>query len=114
MKVVKKIIELDEKGSALELKEKLEILKNFEDGENIFLDYSAKRKRFLKKTFKFKIYYRNESTNPFTLISSDFSKENYQGKTPTKYLLVKSPAHWYFEFLQELQETDWFPWTHQS
>jgi hypothetical protein len=63
---VKKILELKDKGSALDLKEKLEVLRNFEDGENIFLDYSAKRKGILTKTFKFKIYYRNES-KPFLL-----------------------------------------------
>lgn len=62
MKIVKKIVKKKDKGLALDLKEKLEVLRGFEDGENIFLDYSAERKnRIFGKIYKFKIYYRNES-----------------------------------------------------
>jgi hypothetical protein len=54
---------MEDKTKALELNEKLIILKQFKDEENIFLDYTAESNGgvFSKKQFKFKIYYRYES-----------------------------------------------------
>ena len=61
--IAKKILEIVDKGEALELKEKLQILKRLNDQENIFLDFTAESKLglFGKKKYKFKIYYRFES-----------------------------------------------------
>lgn len=61
--VVKKKFSISDEREAIKLKDKLKILKDFHDQENIFLDFSARIKRtlLLKKVFKFKIYYRFES-----------------------------------------------------
>ena len=61
MRIVKKVVEVRDQARALELKEKLHILKNFRDPDNIFLDFSARRAGVFDKKFRFKIFYRNES-----------------------------------------------------
>lgn len=55
---------MQDKQQALEFNQKLGILKKFEDQENIFLDFTSEAKggMFSKREFKFKIYYRFQSS----------------------------------------------------
>lgn len=61
--IIKKVVLIKEKHPALVLNQKLSILRQLNDEENIFLDYSSTAKGgiFSKKEFKFKIYYRYQS-----------------------------------------------------
>jgi hypothetical protein len=61
--IIKKVILLKEKNKALVLNKKLSILKQLNDEDNIFLDFSSSANGgfFSKKEYKFKVYYRYES-----------------------------------------------------
>lgn len=62
--MIKKILLVKDKTHALEINQKLIILKDFGDQENIFLDYTSQAKGgvFSAREYKFKIYYRFQSS----------------------------------------------------
>ena len=61
--ILRKDIVEEDKAKALELRQKLTVLKNFQDKDNIFLDFSAKSNFGIisKQKFRFKIFYKYES-----------------------------------------------------
>ena len=61
--IIKKVVLFKDKKQANLLNEKLNILRNFNDNENIFLDFTSQANGgiFSKKEYKFKIYYRYQS-----------------------------------------------------
>jgi hypothetical protein len=82
--VIKKIIEEEDFQKASDLNSKLRFLKKLQDQENIFLDFSAETKGGLlkKKSYKFKIYYKYESTCPPYLTPSDHFEEDPYANAP--------------------------------
>lgn len=64
MQIIKKVLLIKDKEQALEFNQKLGILQQFNDQENIFLDYTSEAKGgiFSKREYKFKIYYRFQSS----------------------------------------------------